>query len=1437
MNPERERKDLKDIFGKNDRTVEKQRSAKNKRIIGKYEITQECGSNSESITDSLSPSPDSLNADIVSHSSNSSDGGSGASGSFKSTLSSGYDSCNSSGVPIAPPPPPPAASVSNENVPSLQKNILPSCSNSSFEDETPPPLPTSPPPDLCSSALPPFYVPSSSLPPPLFHQASSLSKSMPMIKKLTEDLSASTPHIMQDISDCSVGSSFEDISTTELPSANPLLGLSCLSTSTPNLSPKSAHRLTSVSSMSIELDNADSNDKKNSDRKIRKSQSCKSNSYFDVSADSASLRNMNLKSQSCDKDRFPQMTSPIMNISGPTNVCLPPSIDLSSSMYTPIRRNTPSPGITMAPNNLAFTDPYLTEVSDRRDTSPFARFCPQLPGIASSNLDRTKAFVRRSVKSPTLTSIRQSTRSLTSSAISSLRISSRNFRSTLLASLHKASSMENLDSLDIQNSKSDKMNISSPCPQPDINSGICLQESFDSSTLRSMKRKSKFSSLHKSSPKRDRYNIKANSLYHSNPINTSPNATDDQETTATLMAFKSYSETSGSCIDLHSRDDLDSECYPDFHHSMSSLNGSFDSTSRDFHSHSQTPDNTLRKPCLYSESEVDSITKNIGRITTVDRNNPENFTSNEESLASKLKRKLNTSEREWNIQSSADNISQTQDLCQSPDRKLLSLKDHVKNKFKVRERRKAMLSEISEERNGHVQTEKNTSTLTKKLAKGIKKKIVGDDTSCAATETIKLQLRPVQMIAQISEHKINRSLSSTSAPSNNVRSLRKSQMIENKSDNSMTTTLLSRNSVPPPTKPKPLAGLAIDEKQMELQQQLLHCLKKRLNEYNTRGSISPQPEIRIPTPPPLPKTTSQYLRAPTPPPLIDKPSPIGIESSSENDRKVTEELQKLEYVRKLEFNRQKEKKEQEKMEQIQMEKRNKMLKDQQEAREKQELERMQKERENVLNKQREAREQQIRLENLVKEKQEQIHNEKKERLRKQNQEKEQQLQRFEQHKTKKEHQEMIARVKKEKIDTISKIQKDQDRQNELEQRLKIKREQLMKQNREQKRQLPSIDSISTETKIEAHEQGDIKLHTKKQKDRLKSQQRMLKELLESERRREQEMEDELKMQKDRLEKQQEDLRKQELDMESDEDELDEITEVDASANENTTISSSEKNSHSDKLSKISDLSVICHKIKNKSELVGHERKPVNQLKQQLLYHIEQHKIQQQKLQTKNIQSVPMLNSSELENVDIFSPNVNDQNEKASDENLANNIPCSSMNFEEQTDLAEYSLMLLPPPVNFCDQSGRGDTVSDQVAQITRDPYDGFRSSKRNKKKVTFEEKNTDSQLSVDCSFGSIHLNYNALTLKRNKPKSNFGNSGLTIENESDDVSFGESMSSCSFGADSLASLMPPSSLPVYSSDQESVSSPRTSPEPQFDFEEDSEPFHSHKRTVDLESFA
>ncbi|KAF2354268.1 SH3 domain [Trinorchestia longiramus] len=788
------------------------------------------GNNFVSVTGTLSPSPDSLNADNLSSTSRDSCTGS-HSDSFKSCVSSGYDSCNSAAAvgatvePCSSKTPPDTnntSSLTREQGPletketevSLDKgrNKQQVSQSINLDGESPPPLPSSPPPDnLPSSDVPPFYVPPSGLPPPLFQKCKNISNATPLIKKLTEVLSASTSYLTDETInyESSLSSSFENLEEEEEEEHTVQASFSksaMLSTSTPNLSPLNAprHQNAARHLQRLSLNSTISEEDSDNNDAADKCRPQLTPGPKKVPPEFMPVARERKKSPRAKKET-PPIPPRVVNISGPTNVSLPASVDLTSSIYKPIQKPliAPNRSQSQSPNKMAFIDPYITESNLNRDSSPFSRF---LPHLGSTNYDRTKNFMRRSLKSPSLTSLRQSTRSITSSALQTLRKSSRHLKSSLMASLNKAVSMDELDSPDSPRARAQAIHISAPCvPKPIGTFAYCPPSSIENVTLKSTKNKKKFSSLQQIS-KTERREVDSGCLFSSNSPTTSEPSFEN-ENFAKLMSFKAVDDFTLKKSNKGTR----KISLPNFHLSMGSLGVSAGLPQNHAANQPAISQDSLNDLHVFSENEINDITKSISRSLSTEVIGPKlpkpgKPSSNYPTLPIELGQTGKLSEEPEIVFKSdeglsgriVENLTATQDLEVSSQRHKTKSNEPSAS-APLRKKKSSKCKSKKTDSKNSVKMESKNFVCNESFK--IHRSSLPDEPSFPAPLTVPCKLTDVD--SKVDEER-------------------------------QTSNKLS-------AKPKPLLGLPIDERQMQLQQQLLQCLKIRLDEYNTNGSVSPLP--------------------------------------------------------------------------------------------------------------------------------------------------------------------------------------------------------------------------------------------------------------------------------------------------------------------------------------------------------------------------------------------------------------------------------------------------------------------------------------------------------------------------------------------------------------------------------------------------------------------
>ena len=862
------------------------------------EVSDACSDSS--LMESISPSPDSINdADNISRSSNNSDSVIGSSsshsGSFKSSVSSGYDSCYSSNAPQSETQEPRDEPVcSKEKLITQKSSNSVSCANDtidfnskddddettdpydSLDEETPPPLPSSPPPNLpsanSSTTFPPFYIPPSHFPPPLFQNATNVTNATPMIVKLTKALSSSTPQLLGgEFSEGSNFSSCEELANIDYAAVKSLASTKNVSSSTPNLSPKLSHSKFSRTA------------KINKSMQMPSGRSAKRASVVNQIYDMpTAIERPKETKQPPKKFRNRTMSDPeeniyekvpqVMHISGPTNVCLPASINLNSSMYKPIRSASAPPDKQRSSEHLAYLDPFLTEVSKSRDSSPFARFFPSFSNIAASKYDRTRSFMRRSLKSSTISSIRQSTRSLTSCALTTLRNSSRTLRTTLMSTLKRTCSLEDLDSTEYIRQSTDEMNISAPCiPKPVDTFAYCTPSSLESVKLRSINQRDSFVPIQKISTKKDKYNIRGNSRYNP-PSDYSQYVLDGQSSSAALMSYREIKDGPSFDPDPNAKRGVvatgQHESYQSANESLTSSCESLSNVELETFSNSciqnipplQTGDSGHKELYVFSESEISKITESISRSTTVPPTRPSLPKSPLKDLSSESPVAVSQLTDSSQFQPVSDSV-EPEDSKNDSEYRETSFTKQVKKRFKAREQRKAQPKGDQDT----IQTignriEHSTNTISKKLKTLTKRSSKQIDATITDSTMQQLTNRPKGVNKGPKEE-----IYQNSFVNENM-----SKETSDKKDFSTTKSYVEDPIYKAnlPIKRNQLAGLNVDERQIQLQQELVHCLKQRLVEYTTRRSLSPEPRERSLTPPPKNGlNTSAKVPHPPPPPI------------------------------------------------------------------------------------------------------------------------------------------------------------------------------------------------------------------------------------------------------------------------------------------------------------------------------------------------------------------------------------------------------------------------------------------------------------------------------------------------------------------------------------------------------------------------------------------
>jgi len=674
--------------------------------------------------ESLSPTPDSLNgSDVENFSNPGSDAPSNRSSeSAKSGQSSGYDSSNSFGKASDSEnklrlPEDSACVIETFNPAMHARNTSDTNINSSShlvnEIEV----------KIFKPKNPPYFVPISGLPQPLFHKAKTLSNSAPKIKELTEVLSASSPFLDETVVQEEVISVKGTSYTPE-----PFLSTSVSPSSNSIVPPKKPRRRYSISSSSA-MEGPYVYDKPASYQPL------------DQAGSKCSIR-----------DGRPRISNkPIYNISGPTNVCLPPSVNLSSTMYKPIERYRSQDELCSDLRD--HKDPFLPDPLQRKVE----------PSLSSFSY-KTREFVRRSVRSSGFSSIRSSTRSVKSFAMSTLRASKRSFRSSFIGTFSRSTSVENIDGRCYISPTNGAFDISSPYDVKGINK-------LDKGSRKTI---------------RDVYNV-----------STCPNGLYGSDSPAIGHLTRS---NSGSCLDMNS---CFSSVYREneLYRSNMSLNESNRSVSR----------NSILSTTSFTRGRCESRASLSSSGLLLDF---------KESLASKLRKKMNSVEM-------YDDISRavTPEIYANTDRSL-SLKDHLRSKLKARERRKTILNDISE-------------------AKILNESNVPPANPFKNNAAMKHAVDRTNVISSEASHTSHKS---------------RGCVLEPRPESSHSSSLAPiRNSISS-TKPKILVGLPIDEKQIRLQEELVDCLKKKLNEFHNKDSKISQGSGRIPTPPPLPPVLPmQYL--------------------------------------------------------------------------------------------------------------------------------------------------------------------------------------------------------------------------------------------------------------------------------------------------------------------------------------------------------------------------------------------------------------------------------------------------------------------------------------------------------------------------------------------------------------------------------------------------
>ncbi|XP_018018511.1 rootletin-like [Hyalella azteca] len=611
-----------------------------------------------------------------------------------------------------------------------------------------------------------------------------MSSATPLIQKLTKALSASTPHLVDDDVSISSSSSFENLENEDF---EPSVSAS-LSSSTPNLSPACATRQSSICKVykhsldsPISEEDGEFNTTSESIDPTMDHSSKKIQSSIKPVAQARKKSNEKARS---DRNETPPIPPRVINISGPTNVCLPASVDLTSPIYKPIQRYSSASdrSDSKSPNRLAFMDPFITE-SSNRESSPFSRFIPQLPDRAVANYDRTRNFMRRNLKSPTFSSFRQSTRSLTSSALQSLRKSSRNLKSSLM-SLTRAASMEAIDIPALPGARASALNISAPCiPRPVETFAYCPPSSIENVKLKSTQNKTKFSSLHKIS-KKERTDLNSATLFKPNSKTSTPEPSLPEETVPQLKSFKTFGG-----LDQNKRKKPSRKIsLPDFHRSLGSLNGPYGQ--KDIIQPAVSLD-SLNDLYVFSDAEVDEITSSIGRSLTSQPTRP----------------KLATVEESQDSQESTIRIN---------PRNRSNAVGNMPAEMKTGGNKTIQLDEGTAKHPMPTPVRKKKSTKAK-----------AKDPPQLSNEKTKLSANSLPVKVLPTENQ---------APMPAIFSDK-----ENAVDGEAQQKLSRRASFGSPMKSKLIVGMPIDERQAELQQKLLQCLKVKLDEYNIKGTVSPLP--------------------------------------------------------------------------------------------------------------------------------------------------------------------------------------------------------------------------------------------------------------------------------------------------------------------------------------------------------------------------------------------------------------------------------------------------------------------------------------------------------------------------------------------------------------------------------------------------------------------
>ena len=607
-------------------------------------------------------------------------------------------------------------------------------------------------------------------------------------------------------------------------------------------------------------------------------------------------------------------------------------------------------------------------------------------------------------------SIRLSTRNAKSLAISTIRASSRNIKSSILGSFNRSTSIDKFSRQLSSPTRINAIDISTPY---EVSGPINLSSNPQKSglvSLQTIKRRKSVEILHETFA-----------------VNTCPGGNESDTFTPGLNRSQS-----GSSFDLSA------SRYKDFHNSMSSINGSTRPNSRNF-------GNTVQNAFNFAESKKHSSQSSLSNTGIL--------LDYKDSLRSKLKRKISSVEIGGSMSSRNSNkFLQSHEF--SVNGKNQFLKKHILNKLTKKHNGSAGTNDLF---NSH----KYPNAFEPNFY-NIGQEIIAKRSHSSMARSLSSMARSHSSMASI---KIDRTV--FSKPSKNVER-------ENPSSDRKIPVTAPRLSLASSSKPKILAGVSVDEKQIKLQEELVHCLKQKLNIPDERNESPCYDEgSHTPTPPsPLPAglecdeklevSMNHISRPPTPP---TPPPPKKIENPirsmvfeelvsataliRKNSETLTEDVtmpkpsMKQLMDKDLDAMFAEETSSNKPVNSAAPEKDNKTIPKKLNPEETEEEQRR-KDTELFLKRQEEAREQQRRLQQLIIDKQAEIQKQNKIIAEKAQLEKEKQLKKLEKYFTKKEESKKIVETTEiERVKKFSKTKKDPNKNKVLEIKLKQKREKLM----------------------------------------------------------------------------------------------------------------------------------------------------------------------------------------------------------------------------------------------------------------------------------------------------------------------------------------------------------------------------------------------------------